>query len=85
MKKVISALISIASIALPQAAIAQTVSYRGANNVDAVVTFEGAANAPFSAEIWTPRTANVTANACGLATVRNLQKSWRQFSKIHQA
>ena len=69
MRKIIAALISFAAIALPQNAIAQTAFINGGNQT---IIFEGAPNSSFAAEIWTMKTAAVTANACGLATVRTL-------------
>ncbi|MEG4115314.1 MULTISPECIES: hypothetical protein [unclassified Microcoleus] len=78
MKKVIVAILSIAAIALPQSAIAQTVFFNG---LDRILQFEGTANSPFAAEIWTLKTVAVTANACGLATVRTLPHSM-QFLTI---
>lgn len=78
MKKVIAAILSIAAIALPQSAIAQTQFFNGA---DKILQFEGTPNSPFAAEIWTIKTASVTANACGLATVRTLPNSM-QFVRV---
>jgi hypothetical protein len=59
MKELIAALMSFAAIALPQSAIAQTVTVRG---LDRVLTFEGMPNAPFSASIWTQKDREVTVN-----------------------
>lgn len=65
MKKILIA--AILGAIVPQGAIAQTVFLNGQ---DRILQFEGTANAAFSAEIWTAKTSTVTANACGLATVR---------------
>lgn len=66
MKKLISSVIALLPVVLPQSAIAQTVSYKG---LDAVLTFEGTANAPFSAAIWGERQRSLIVNPCGIAIV----------------
>lgn len=68
MKRLISALTAFAAIAFSQSAIAQTVSYKN-SGLDAVVTFEGTPNAPFSGAIWSQKERAITVNPCGLAIV----------------
>jgi hypothetical protein len=75
MKKAIAALIAFAAIVLPQSAIAQTVFFRG---LDKVLIFEGAANSPFEAFIWTGKTKIFTANPCGLIIVPTREHSFQR-------
>jgi hypothetical protein len=67
MMKRLSLLALVTAIAFPQSAIGQSVFLNG---LDRVLVFEGTANNPFAAEIWTAKSATVTANPCGLAFVK---------------